>query len=129
YQPPGLAMGWLIRLLILGAMAVSGLLLAWSLSGATLPGCGPGSAFDCGSVLASRWSKWFGLPVSALAMAMYLAMLILVQWAQDASSLRCRRLAWLALVTASLGVLWSVAWFVGLQVTMQQYCLYCMIAH
>ena len=49
---------WGARLLLLIALAVSSYLLYHSLAGGgQLAGCGADSAFDCESVLASKWSK------------------------------------------------------------------------
>jgi len=128
YQAPGAAWQWLICVLLFGAMAVSSMLLMQSLTGSTLPGCGAQTAFDCDSVLASRWSKWLGLPVSALAMMAYVTLLVLLQLG-NTGSIAKKRLAWRLIVVIAVTIILSAVWFVGLQVVMKQYCLYCMIAH
>src|SRR5437764_14088942 len=66
---PGLLV--LLRLAILGALAIS-IYLAWtSLSGKAVAGCGADS--NCDKVLPSRWGYWFGLPVSVVALLLYVA--------------------------------------------------------
>ena len=50
-------------------LALGGYLLTLSLTGGTAAGCGFDSG--CGSVLASAWSRWLGIPVAALALPLY----------------------------------------------------------
>src|SRR5215813_3777514 len=64
---------WAARLLIGVALGVSGYLAYVSLTQSTVAGCGPESG--CGTVLQSRWGRWFGLPVSLLAVGVDTAIL------------------------------------------------------
>src|SRR5262252_6385242 len=62
------------RLLLVGAMLISGYLAINSLSNGGIPGCGPGGG--CDEVLHSRWSRWFGIPVSIPAFLLDLALVL-----------------------------------------------------
>ena len=64
----------LIRILTLLALALAGVLLWHAWTRVALPGCSAGNA--CNAVLASRWSAWLGIPTSALALPVYLTILI-----------------------------------------------------
>jgi uncharacterized membrane protein len=63
--------GWLlaVRLFIGLAFLTGTYLLIISVQGMNAVGCGPDSG--CEKVLHSRWAYWFGLPVSAFALAVY----------------------------------------------------------
>src|SRR6266480_1415894 len=67
------ALLFLARILILGALGISAYLAWSSLSGKAVAGCGPDSS--CDKVLHSRWGYWFGVPVSVLALLVYIAVL------------------------------------------------------
>src|SRR4051794_18384025 len=66
---------FLVRLFAFVAFAVSIYLLYVTFGGTAVAGCGPDSG--CDKVLQSRWSKWFGIPVSLYAVLLYGAMLAL----------------------------------------------------
>ncbi len=129
FTPP--AAIWVMRLLAATALAISALLLWSSTRGSAIPGCGPQSGFDCGSVLAEKkWSTWFGVPVSALAIVIYI--LILVDLARiGASHGEAERLRAWRLLTATGTLVFSAAiWFMAVQLLiLKQLCLYCTIAH
>mgnify|MGYP001241990432 CR=1 FL=1 len=128
YQPPGHGWRWLIRLMILGAMVISSMLMVHSTTGSVLPGCGPDSRFDCESVLSSQWSLWFGLPVTALAILSYLAVLLLLEVACN-GRLTLQRMAWRLLVVVAMAIIIAAIWFVAVQFHLQKFCQYCMLAH
>ena len=46
------------------ALGISGYLSYASLTSSDIAGCSGGQVFDCGHVLSTKWSKWFGVPVS-----------------------------------------------------------------
>ena len=115
-----------ITVLALVALGVSGYLTWVTWQADSVAGCTAESSFDCDSVLASRWSKWLGLPVSLLGMMTYAAIVGLV-W--PAAS-RPNSLPVTALLAASLLAAGAASWFVGLQVIqLQSFCLYCLTAH
>lgn len=128
YSQPSLWARWFLCALTLAAIAISSLLLYKSIVGGTLPGCSASGTFDCDSVLATRWSHVLGVPVSALAIAMYLAVLVGLQLTTGAAASRARS-AWLGLIALAVTILAAAAWFIGLQVYLGSYCLYCMLAH
>jgi uncharacterized membrane protein len=110
---------WLVRACLAVALGIS-LFLAWSsLAGGGVPGCGPASG--CDKVLTSRWAYVAGLPISLFALPVYVALLAL---------LRKNENRWTALVTLSVLVIASAAWFAGVQaVTLRAFCKFCMTAH
>ena len=61
---------WALRILCLVAISLSLYLAYTSLTGSQIAGCS-GDLVDCNSVLKTRWSSWFGIPVSVFAMNLY----------------------------------------------------------
>jgi len=121
-------MAALIRLLIFAAAGISAYLLSVSLSGGNAVGCGPGSA--CDEVLQSRWAYVFGIPVSALALAVDLALLVTTFSCGLRSTPKQRRGAWEILVPCSVVVLGSALWFTALQAfALHRFCPWCTAAH
>ncbi len=122
------AMAALIRLLILGAAGISAYLLSVSLSGGSAVGCGPGSA--CDEVLQSRWAYVVGIPVSAFALVVDLAILLTTFGCGSKSSPKQRRNAWEILLPCSVLVLGAALWFIALQAfVLHRFCPWCMAAH
>src|SRR5688572_24349390 len=107
------AMLWAIRALAAIAAGVSGYLLYVSMTSSAPAGCGPESG--CEQVLASRWARWFGVPVSAAAVAAYLAILVAGCLAGPVGTPSRRRGAWLALLALALAVGGAAAWFLFVQ--------------
>jgi len=117
-----------IRLLLLGAAAVSAYLLTVSLQGGHAVGCGPGSG--CDEVLKSRWAYVAGLPVSAFAVLLDIVLLATTFSCGPKFSAQQRRKAWEILFPCALLVLGAALWFVGLQVVaVGKICPWCMTAH
>ncbi len=116
----------LITALALVALGVS-TYLAWvTWQSGSVAGCTADSLLDCDEVLASRWSKWFGLPVSLLGALTYLSILAL---AWPAAS-RPQGLAMTALFALALVAAGAAIWFVGLQaIQLQSFCFYCLTVH
>src|SRR6478609_639956 len=88
-RPRGRPLLWSIAALASVAALVSVYLLWLSLTALAPAGCGPSSG--CEEVLTSRWSRWFGVPVSGLAVAAYLAIVgvaVLLLRARTSSSRR-----------------------------------------
>jgi uncharacterized membrane protein len=126
-RPGRTALVWSITL-TLGALAVSAYLSYVSLkSGQSPAGCGSGSG--CAQVLASKWSRWLGVPVSLLASLMYLAVLAALPAAWSRNATR-QRVGWFALTCAAAGIVGSASWFTYLQLfELHAVCPYCMAGH
>src|SRR5437667_4568242 len=123
---PGLLFG--IRLLIAAAIGVACYLLWVSLSGWAVAGCAPNSS--CDRVLHSRWSRWLGVPVSAIALLVYAAIF--------AGTFRLRRTvlpaeqraAWGWLIPCAVAVIGAAIWFLAVQAfILRSFCPFCMTAH
>jgi uncharacterized membrane protein len=107
--------------LLLGISAVAGLgislhlfLLTRSVGG--IAGCGDGG---CGEVLGSRWSVFFGVPVSLFGAVAYLGLL---------GSLT-RRLEFLQIPLSGM-IGGAIAWFIVLQAfVLRDFCAWCMASH
>lgn len=116
----------LITALAFVALAVSVYLTWVTWQSGTVAGCTAESLLDCDDVLASRWSKWLGLPVSALGAVTYLLILGLV-W--PAAS-KPKGVEVTSLFTAALLAAGAAVWFIGLQaVQLQSFCAYCLTVH
>ena len=118
----------LIRALLAAALLIS-LYLGWmSLGGGAIAGCGPESA--CDKVLHSRWSRWFGVPVSVPAVLLYTIMLATTLRLSLAARPDQQRNAWTVLLPCAWVVLGAVVWFAALQLlVIKAVCLFCMAAH
>lgn len=116
----------LVSLFVLAGLAISGYLTWTAVNQDPVVGCDFFGEFDCDRVLAGPWSKWFGQPVSLLAIAVYLGVLVFAWWVALAHS----RFAKWGLLSLSLAALGAGGWFVGLQATQSEgYCLYCLVVH
>ena len=108
-----------LRIASLAGLLVSGWLLLQKLTGniSYLVGCGAGSG--CANVLGSRWSQWFYLPVTALSLLLYGALLAL--------TFRPRRSPMLAIATMLAG---AALWFGIVQAfILASFCPWCLAAH
>ncbi len=115
-----------IALLAVVALGVSGYLtwMTWE-SGEAL-GCTADSMLDCDDVLASRWSKWLGLPVSLLGGITYVAILGLV-WP---AAMNSRGIAVTSLLGIAMLAAGAAVWFIGVQaLQLESFCPYCMTVH
>jgi uncharacterized membrane protein len=94
---------------------------------AGLPGCGTGSG--CHAAANSRWSKFFGLPVTVLGACIYL--LTLIDWISAASiSSFHPQIMRVALVTLAWIVVGAGVWFTLLQVlVIRRVCSFCELIH
>jgi len=117
-----------VRFLALVAFAISAYLAWVSLAGGGVAGCGPDSG--CDKVLGTRWSKWFGVPVSLGALGVYAAIFGMTFKFGRKVPAAAQRQAWSVLVLAAVLVLGAALWFVGLQIAViRAFCPYCMAAH
>src|SRR5688572_23034509 len=125
---PGRNLLLLARVLLVAALVVS-IYLGWvSLGGSAVAGCGPES--NCDKVLGSRWSKWFGIPVSVPAFFLYTLMLVALLRLTPKASPEQQRQSWSLLVPTAWVVVGAVVWFVALQLfVIKAMCPFCMAAH
>ncbi len=122
-QPTGsLWILWVARALLLIALGIAGYLSFLSFTGGNVAGCGADSG--CSEVLASRWSKWLGIPVSLPAAVAYAVMVGLTWGGLHSINSRC------SLQVLCLLVFGAAAWFLGLSVfVVGKLCPYCLITH
>lgn len=114
------------------AIGTSSYLLWTHLTSSPIAGCGSGDGWiDCEGVARSRWSVWFGVPVSLLALAIYVAMAASLGVASLGRFSRPRReIAWIVVTAAVFAAGMSAVWFIVVQLlVLQHICLYCMLAH
>src|SRR5207248_2595280 len=126
-RPRGRLLLGSIAALAVVAGAVSVYLLWLSLNAMAPAGCGPSSG--CEEVLASRWSRWFGVPVSGLAVATYLGIAgvagLLLRWSPARRPLLAAALLGLGLAAGG-----AAGWFTYLQFgRLGQLCQYCIGVH
>ena len=122
------ALLFVVRILILGALGIS-VYLAWSsLSGRAVAGCGADSS--CDKVLHSRWGYWFGVPVSVLALLVYIAVLGLTFGLGRKRDAAGQRKLWPGMVIAAVLMIGAAIWFTALQaLAIRSFCPFCMTAH
>lgn len=99
------------------------------LSGGPMIGCSGGS--PCDEVLTSKWSMLAGvLPVSSLAVGVYLALFVASFFIGPDTEEPVRRLAWKALLVLVGAVAGSALWFIVVQKWfIGAFCPYCMSTH
>jgi len=116
------------RVLLLAALAISAYLTWAAFARGTLAGCGPES--DCDRVLQSKWSRWFGVPVSVFAVGIdALALWGTFALAGGATPEARRRGGFVAALGALL-ILGGGIWFIAIQLfALRSICPYCMAAH
>lgn len=84
--------------------------------------CGIG---ECGTVQASKWARIGPLPVSALGVGGYLAMLGVALWGLQPSGQRAPAVSWLLLGMSSVALAYS-AWLTWLEAfVIRAWCLWC----
>ena len=116
------------RALLLFALVGAGYLAFTSISGSAVAGCGPGSG--CNQVLSSRWAYWLGLPVSLLAMGVYLCLLVLSWTAVSTGSPARQVRSWLLVDACGGLVIGAAGWFGFLQYhLLGEWCKYCLATH
>ena len=109
---------WPLFALALAGMALTGYLTATAWAGQTVAGCAAGSG--CDLVLASRWSKLFGLPVSFWGFFAY-ASLAGIAWIRRTDTRW--KLAW---VVSLFGVLYSLYLTLMAFTELEAACPYCL---
>lgn len=104
--------------------------MSWHfLAGGPMIGCGGGS--PCEQVLSSQWSMIAGIiPVSGLAVGVYLSMLVAGIFIGPDTEAPIRSLAWSVLLVLAGSVAGSAIWFTIVQKwIIGDFCTYCMITH
>lgn len=118
----------LVRALVAAALLISLYLAYASFRGGAIAGCGPESG--CDKVLQSRWSRWFGIPVSVPAIVVYGLMLAATLRLTPGATPAQQRQAWLILLPTAWAVIAAVVWFASLQIgIINAICLFCMASH
>lgn len=114
-----------IAVLSMVGLFVSLYLLAHSL-GLTGPLiCGIG---ECDTVQSSKWAKVGPLPVSALGVAGYLALLGVALWGLQPSGQNARAVSWLLLGMSSVALAYS-AWLTWLEAfVIRAWCQWCVVS-
>jgi len=121
------------RLAMLGLIVVALVLsavMSWHyLTGGAMVGCSGGS--PCDQVLNSPWSTIAGiLPISGLAVGIYLAMLVAVFFVGPSTEAPIRKLAWQMMLILAGSIAGSAIWFTILQKwVIGDFCPYCMTTH
>ena len=120
---------WILAGLNVLALVLSAIMSWHYLAGGSMVGCGGGS--PCEQVLSSQWSMIAGvLPVSGLALGVYLAMLVAGIFIGPATETPTRRLAWSVLLILAGSVAGSAIWFTIVQKwIIGDFCPYCMTIH
>jgi uncharacterized membrane protein len=120
---------WILTGLNILALILSGILSWHYLAGGSMVGCGGGS--PCDLVLNSPWSVIAGrIPVSGLAVGLYLALLVASLYIGQATEAPVRRLAWSVMLVIAGSVAGSAIWFTILQKwVIGAFCPYCMTTH
>jgi protein-disulfide isomerase/uncharacterized membrane protein len=120
---------WFLRGLCLVGLSVSGYLAWTSFNSSPVYGCS-GEVFNCGHVLTSGWSKWFGIPVGAPAFGLYASLLTVLFFLRPETPIAVRVAGWKVLTGGTIAAGLSALWFIGLQIfVIQHLCIYCLAAH
>lgn len=118
----------LLRSLLGLSLGVSAYLAWAALGGTAVAGCGPESG--CDQVLHSRWSAWFGIPVSLPALAVYATALWMTFRLDAPTPPPVQRRAWAVLIVCGAAMLGAVLWFMVVQAAvLRTFCPYCLAVH
>ncbi|MFK7768408.1 MAG: vitamin K epoxide reductase family protein [Mariniblastus sp.] len=124
---------WVIVLAIACLVAIcSSGYLAWvAFTSSKVAGCGGGSLFNCGHVISSRWSLWLGIPVSMMAVGLYLTMAVALFFgASSRFGNTTRQFGWALVTVLAISAGLAGVWFISLQIfVVKHLCSYCLVAH
>ena len=127
---PSRMLTWCLCAICVIGLGVSGYLAWTALNQSDVLGCGEAQVWDCGHVLHSRWSKWFGIPVSIPAFLMYTTSMIALIVCRVSSNLSVVRLSWAIVTVFGLAAGIAAMWFISLQVfVIGSLCFYCLGVH
>jgi uncharacterized membrane protein len=122
--------GWRLIMTGLNIIAlVLSIILSWHyLKGGSMIGCGGGS--PCEQVLNSRWSSIGGIPISGLAVGVYLALLVTGFFTGPSTEASVSRLARRVMLILAGSIAASAIWFTVLQKwVIGSFCPWCMTTH
>ena len=109
----------IVRALAVIGLAISAYLFFLKLTGTITSVRGCGGSGGCENVLGSKWSQWFGIPVSAFSTLLY-GGLIAVTFQPHKSILKGIAVVLLA----------AALWFIGLQIfVIKSFCPWCCATH
>ncbi len=125
--PLALPLLWLVRALALLSCLAAGWLtvIKWINPRVTVAGCG--GSEGCATLLDSRWSNWFSIPVTLLAATLWLAVLLLTL---PAANRWLGRTANQLLAASALLLIAGALWFGTLMVAVEKiWCPWCAALH
>jgi len=104
-------------------IGLTGYLTVASMTGDGTPaGCGDASGAGCSEVLGTKWARVLGVPVSGLAVGLYVVVL--------ATLVQRKRLGGVVLSVAATAIIGAAAWFMAVQLFfVQAICVYCTVDH
>lgn len=128
---PEIKVSWAIAIASLVALGITTYLVTVALTSSKIAGCGGGQIFDCNDVVNSRWSRWLGIPVSLLALGLYLSVFFAtIAGSLSRFSARQRSFAWAFVTFGGLSAGIAAVWFTSLQFfVVKHLCTYCLAAH
>jgi uncharacterized membrane protein/thiol-disulfide isomerase/thioredoxin len=112
---------WILLLLAVSGMLLSGYLTFTTLSDAALAFCDQGSS--CQLIQQSRWSRVLGVPLALWGFALY-AVLAVLAWRQPSRLQRWRRLWLIALVGLVISLYLTLVGWIELAV----FCVWCLLS-
>lgn len=115
----------LLTLIGLGVTVVTGISIGAQDSSFSSKVCGGGKYVNCQSVLSSRYSRIFGIPLSDLGIAFYGSLVLLI--ATDAIGAQANVWSVVALAYA-LAIPFALV-LIGVQIGMRQLCTLCLAVH
>ena len=121
---------WCLRATCAAALGISGYLAWTALHQSDVLGCSDAQIWDCGHVLHSRWSKWWGIPVSIPAFLMYATTMFALIICRVTSNPSIVRFSWGIVTVCGLSAGIAAVWFISLQVfVIRSLCAYCLGVH
>jgi len=117
----------LIFLFAFAALAISVYILVAVKSHQVLYGCGAGG---CHEILEGRWERWGPLPVAALGIGGYLALMAASVFTAISQLKKGYMMVWYLMAIEGIVGLGFIAWLIFLQgAVIKHYCLYCLSSH
>ncbi|EGF24387.1 vitamin K epoxide reductase family protein [Rhodopirellula baltica] len=110
------------------ALLLSGYLAYVGFMSSQVVGC-DGGLFNCDHVLTTRWAKIFGVPVSMLAVTLYLVVIVAIGFLRSGRD-SFRRIASTVMMASAAVATTAAVWFISIQVfTIGHLCPYCLVVH
>ena len=131
FMPPVFSMAlpllWLVRVLALAALTGSWWLTIQKWMGPRISLAGCGGSEGCATLLDSRWSQWFFIPVSLMAATLWLAVLLLTL---PSANRRLGRTADQLLAACAVLLVTGAVWFGFLMlIVVKVWCPWCAALH